>query len=240
VSVREWESLENSPTPCCNRNNTVMELPVENRVNFLLVFEDSNALLTCNDNCQIVLWCLNTGKEIRSFNGHISSIFTLCKISASIFASAGDDKSLKFWNIDTGQLLLNIPNAHSTNQEDKGEIRSIIYSPSEQLLVSAIGEDVVKVWKLKFNVVNNVQSCTELFKINNPATTHNKKTLVYSADDTRCWSMVLLDSTRVLVGDYDGYLFIIDIKAGTALEQVRNGAKFAKAHFSCVRGLTKL
>ena len=172
--------------------------------------------MNCSDDKTIRLWNLNTGQQIKQFNGH-SYVLGLCKVDKNVFVSAGGDKSIKIWNMASDTCIHTMDNTHEK------WIFSLLYSASNQVLISASWDKTVKIWDLKMGEANKkIDKCTLKFTINNPF-------------NNKCCSLAFLDGenggSRVLVGDYGGNMFIVDLKTGTCINKIE------KVHSSWINKL---
>ena len=88
----------------------------------------------------IKLWDVNTGKCIKTFEGHKSVV---CSISFSpdgtYIASGSGDKTIKLWDVNTGKCI-------KTLEEHKYSVNSISFSPDGMYIASASGDKTIKLW----------------------------------------------------------------------------------------------
>jgi WD40 repeat protein len=104
----------------------------------------------------IKLWSLTTGKLLCTLEGHLGNckrssdsynFFNVNSVAISpdgrVLASGGGDKSIKLWNLSTGDLV-------QTLEEDSAYIDSVTlaFSPEGQILASGGSDSVIKLWNL--------------------------------------------------------------------------------------------
>ena len=117
-------------------------------------------------------------------------------LDKNVFASAGIDLSIKFWNTNSGTCIHTIENAHSCS------VLSLLYS--NKVLISAGSDNAVKVWELNIMGKDEKQMvmCTLKYKIINPFC-QSCRTIAF-----------LGDGSKVLVGDDGGHMLIVDLQTG--------------------------
>ncbi len=59
-----------------------------------------------------------------------------------ILASGSDDRTIKLWNLPTGQLL-------QTLKQHSGNVNSVSFTPDGNILISGSGDRTIKVWRLQ-------------------------------------------------------------------------------------------
>ena len=93
------------------------------------------------NNNTVVLWNIDTGKAIRSFEGHSQYINSMSfSPDGKLLATGSDDNTIKVWNVETGEEICSFT----------GKIfrmKSVCFSPSGKLL-AAVDWDTAKVWDL--------------------------------------------------------------------------------------------
>lgn len=86
----------------------------------------------------------NAWKSVRTFRGHSKSVSSLCLLpDENILVSAGDDQSLRVWNLETGKLI------RSLNQHTKA-VHSLARRPSEDglpMVASASEDRTIRFWQ---------------------------------------------------------------------------------------------
>jgi COMPASS component SWD3 len=85
----------------------------------------------------------NNSKAILTLSGHTAPVRTVAiSPDGQSLASGGDDKTIRLWNLKTGQLLRTI-----TGHPDG--IKSLVFSPDGKILVSSGDAGNVRVWNVQ-------------------------------------------------------------------------------------------
>lgn len=68
---------------------------------------DETTMITCSDDCLIILWDFVNGKKISVLKGHRSDVrcLLLLKDKTPILASGGCDKNIILWNLKDGSMI---------------------------------------------------------------------------------------------------------------------------------------
>src|SRR4028119_171473 len=80
-------------------------------------------------------------KCIRTLIGHLNVYSVAISPDGQTLASCGDDKTIKIWNLNTGELLCTF-----TGHSDI--VWCVTFSPDGQILASCSEDKTVKIWKL--------------------------------------------------------------------------------------------
>lgn len=89
------------------------------------------------------LWNLDSGKEIRTYQGHKGRVMSIAYSPNRRHAlSAGEDRTLKLWDIDTGREI-------RTYKGHSGVVNSIALSSDGQLAVSGSVDKTLKLWDVE-------------------------------------------------------------------------------------------
>lgn len=80
-------------------------------------------------------------KCIRTLIGHLNVYSVAISPNGQTFASCGDDKTIKIWNLNTGELL-------GTFTGHSDIVWCVTFSPDGQILASCSEDKTVKIWKL--------------------------------------------------------------------------------------------
>ncbi len=80
-------------------------------------------------------------ETLHSITGHPKAKVVAVSPDGSLVASGGDDKAIKVWDVETGQLL-------QTLQSDSGKILDLAIAPDNQTIVSGAGDRMLRIWKL--------------------------------------------------------------------------------------------
>jgi WD40 repeat protein len=90
----------------------------------------------------IKLWNVETGQEIRTLNGHDSSVRSVnFSPDGKTLVSGSGDNTIKLWNVETGQEIRTLKGHDSY-------VWSVNFSPDGKTLVSGSGDRTIKLWNL--------------------------------------------------------------------------------------------
>ena len=156
----------------------------------------SDLFATADWNGKINFWQENTNntqKVINTLTAHQDSISQI-KYSpdGKMIASASWDKTIKLWNVDTGELI-NTLTGHTDG------INSIAFSPDNQFLISGSEDKTIKIW----NIVGEAKLT---------------KTLTGHTDSIKAVS-VSSDGNLIASGGYDNTIKIWSV-AGELLQTI--------------------
>ena len=70
----------------------------------ILYIPDKRVLLTCSDDCMVIIWNLYTGKKIRILNGHHRPVCNLSELEEKKIITTSLDKTIKIWNFFSGEI----------------------------------------------------------------------------------------------------------------------------------------
>lgn len=114
---------------------------------------DSKYLLTGSRDKTIKLWETATGREVKSYKGHLNTVNGLdISKNGKLVASSSADKTVKIWDIGSGKLLFSTP-------EDKDYMTTVAFSPEANWVATGGYEPLVKIWDYrKKNLVKTIKS----------------------------------------------------------------------------------
>jgi WD40 repeat protein len=142
------------------------------------------------EGCELRLWDLATGKEVRQFPGHTQRVEAVAfSPDGKQAVSASFDKTLKVWDVGTGKEL-------KTLSGHRGAVYAVAFSPGGRYVVSGSSDRTARVW--------DVQSGTEVRDLS----AHKEAVggVVFSPD-----------GRRVLTGGWDARVYLWDVVQGTQL-----------------------
>ena len=113
----------------------------------LLTQLESCLLLPALDH-QVEVWDLEK-KQARTFAGHTAEI-TSVVFAGDLVISAGRDKTIRVWNVDTGALV--------SSWETPSEINGIALNPNGDLLATANVDSTIRTWDIKSGSLKNTFS----------------------------------------------------------------------------------
>ena len=129
----------------------------------VLLFSPDGKILACGEGQNVKLWDITTGELITTFRGHIGLVHYLAfSPDGSILASASEDGTVLYWNINTeDQLPPNIT-------EHTDEVETISFVNGSSTLASVAYSGMITLWDLETS----------------QRTTHRTKT---AFENTRYW-----------------------------------------------------
>ena len=101
---------------------------------------DGKQLATCDTDCQIRLWQVQTGQLLLIFQGHHNWVRSVAfSPDGQYLASAGADQTVRVWDVHTGKCLKICACHH-------GEVHTVVFSPTGQYLASSSSDSTLKLW----------------------------------------------------------------------------------------------
>ncbi|MCL1468869.1 WD40 repeat domain-containing protein [Argonema galeatum] len=120
---------------------------------------DGKTLASASFDKTIKIWDLHTGQLLRTLTGHSAPVQSVAFSPippnppsqgglGGILASASNDKTVKLWNLRTGQL-------QNTLTEHTNFVLCVAISPDGKTLVSAGYDKTIKLWNLRTGKLQN-------------------------------------------------------------------------------------
>jgi WD40 repeat protein len=104
---------------------------------------DGKYLLTGDVGGGIKLWCVADGKQILSYQGHISWIWAVAfSPDGKTFASASTDKTIKLWDARTGECLKMLSGHENW-------VLSVAFGPDGKTLASSSADQTIRIWSAR-------------------------------------------------------------------------------------------
>jgi WD40 repeat protein/class 3 adenylate cyclase len=106
------------------------------------VSPDGRYIISGSSDYTLKLWDIDTGKEIRTFKGHSSTVWSVTfSPQGNVILSGSYDKTLKLWDLDTGKEI-------RTFKGHSDAIMSVAFSPRENVILSGSSDNTLKLWDL--------------------------------------------------------------------------------------------
>jgi WD40 repeat protein len=104
---------------------------------------DGQLLATCDTDCQVRLWQVQTGKLVLLCEGHCNWVrFVAFNPDGQILASCGADCTVKLWNVRDGVCI-------KTLMGHQHEVFAVAFSPDGQTIASGSGDKTIKLWDVR-------------------------------------------------------------------------------------------
>ena len=147
------------------------------------------------DNAKAVEWRRKL-KLLRTLTGHSQGVFGLAiSPNGKLLASGSKDKTIKLWNLQTGQEFRNL-----TKHSDR--IWSVIFSPNGEFLASASEDKTIKLWNSQTG--QETRTLNDLNSVYSLAISSDGKILASGSGETiKLWNSQTGQETRTLTGHKD-------------------------------------
>ncbi|MEG3880352.1 NB-ARC domain-containing protein [Microcoleus sp. herbarium7] len=104
---------------------------------------DGQLLATCDTDCQVRLWEVQTGQLVLMCEGHSNWVrFVAFNPDGQTLASCGADCTVKLWSVRDGVCI-------KTLTGHQHEVFAVAFSPDGQILASGSGDKTVKLWDVR-------------------------------------------------------------------------------------------
>lgn len=132
---------------------------------------------------------------VSTLTGHSDSVWSVAlSPDGQTLASGSADKTIKIWNLDTGQL-------RRTLAGNSDIIRSVTFSPDGQTLASSSGNKTIKLWNLQTGQIRRTLS-GHSGPVWSVAISRDGQTLVSGSEDKtiKIWNLQTGELVRTLTG----------------------------------------
>jgi len=131
---------------------------------------------------------LTQESEYNQLQGHTDSVFSVSfSPDGKTLASGSGDKTIKLWNLETGQLM-------HTLQGHTNSVYSVSFSPDGKTLASGSGDYTIKFWNLETGqLIRTLQEHTQ--RVWSVSFSPDGKTLASGSDDytIKLWNLPALE-----------------------------------------------
>ncbi len=112
--------------------------PMTHEITSVSFSPDGAILASGNGDNSIKLWDVNSGRELRTLEGHTWSVLSVAfNPDGKTLASGSGDNSVRLWDVATGQQLKSF---------NASGVRSVCFSPDGKTLVSGDWAALIEVW----------------------------------------------------------------------------------------------
>ena len=177
----------------------------------VLLFSPDGKILACGEGQNVKLWDITTGELITTFRGHTGLVDYLAfSPDGSILASAGEDGTVRYWNINTEDPLP--PNI----TEHTGQVETISFMKGSSTLASADYNGIITLWDLETS-----QRTTRWTKTAFENTRYGLEAipLKFSPDGTKLASTGILNTPTEPMGT-TSRIRLIDVTTGRELSSL--------------------
>jgi len=151
-------------------------------MNCLSVSSDGRFALTGADDKKIILWDVKSGKRIRTLEGHLGGVNSVCFSPDGKYAVSGsDDGTLILWDISRGEKV-SIFEGHSLS-----DVNSVCFSPDGQYVLSGSSDKTMILWNIrKGEIIQTYEGHTSY--INSVSISPDGK---YALSGSQDWTIIL-------------------------------------------------
>ena len=102
--------------------------------------KDNIRILSSGDDHTAKLWDANTGRLIRTFEGHLKSVYTAeFSNDEKQIVTSSEDGTAKLWDIETGDII------HTFNS-NTGVLNTALFSPDQKYILTAGRDGIPRLW----------------------------------------------------------------------------------------------
>ncbi|MEM9908046.1 MAG: NACHT domain-containing protein [Cyanobacteria bacterium P01_D01_bin.44] len=170
----------------------------------------------------IKLWDPTTGDCLHTLEGHDHQVTSVAFHPAgNMLASGSDDETIKLWDVNTGHCLRALDkHTDQMNATDgnKGQIRTVTFSPDGQLVASGGLDRTIRVWEVKTGTcIQTISNHSE--PISSLAFKPNGQVLASSGES--------------------GIIHLSAIKTGRLLQELKSDSPYKGMNITDVQGLSQ-
>ncbi|MDY7005762.1 MAG: WD40 repeat domain-containing protein [Cyanobacteriota bacterium] len=104
----------------------------------------------------IKFWDVSTGKKIRTLESYDYSVSCVAFHPNGKILASGSEERIQLWDVETGKEICTLNN-HSQESNHSREVKSVVFSPDGQLLVSADKAGIVRIWHGDLPKMSNIE-----------------------------------------------------------------------------------
>ncbi|MEM6253773.1 MAG: hypothetical protein AAF821_12705 [Cyanobacteria bacterium P01_D01_bin.156] len=159
---------------------------------------DSKKLFSCCFDSVVRIWCVQSGKPLRTLYGHSGWLWSIhVSPDGKTLVSSGDDKTVRLWDVDSGRCLRVI-------KEHTDWVWAVKFSPDGKYLATGSYDNTIRIWE------TDTWTCIK----------------VLSGHLNSIWTLAFSPDSRLLIsGGLDRTLRIWDCIDGSCLKVLEGHTK---------------
>lgn len=109
------------------------------RIEAIDISPDQKYVVTASADCNLKLWDMATGRDIKTFQGHTDIVFSVAfSPDGKYLVSGSQDKTIKIWDIQSGKEIKTF--------NDEGFIKWVRFSADGKSIYSYLSGKNIKIW----------------------------------------------------------------------------------------------